>query len=58
MLLSFFDEQQLRELYTKAGFQNVSIDICTQRMMAVKEMHGGMLLRKNNDVENYHKVNE
>ena len=22
----FFDEQQLRELYTKAGFQNVSID--------------------------------
>lgn len=27
-------------------------------MMAVKEMHGGMLLRKNNDVENYHKVNE
>ena len=26
VIIIFFDEQQLRELYTKAGFQNVSID--------------------------------
>ena len=59
MLYHFFDEQQLRELYTKAGFQNVSIDryMYTENDGS-KKMHGGMLLRKNNDVENYHKVNE